>query len=409
MSDESEQHTYDQGIYPGVPDHAVPEPIPLVSFAPWHLPRKQWVRNNQWRGCTKRLVRDLHLGDRPLRYLGLPGTELLDLEVLANFCTEKALKFRYLGFNSGAQSPGQQTTQQLAEDLLKSMDSVDAGSIVAADDIIALASKTSLAYNRLRGYESFDVINLDLCDVFTTRRGRSVHAAVKNIVEFQVNGRTQPWLLFITTAIDRDAVAPDDIAQYGGRFDENLNRCQEFRDLASEIVGQQVNAPGSGSSAFASADGVRFGKLLSVSIGKWLASLLRQPVTWKVELKSCACYRRGMPNMRVDMPPVPEPELFSLVFGVTRSAQELTDPSGLAGSRSSLVHLPDWNEVERLMALQMVRKAQRAIDLDLHLQSRPGEYQQLTEEAGALLAFRSYDIQAYRKFAASVPQIPVSM
>ena len=408
MAEESEQHTHDEGIYPGAPGHAVPEPIPLVSFAPWHLPRKQWVRKYQWRFGTKRLLRELQLGDRPLRYLGLPGTELLDLEVLAGFCAEKGLKFRYLGFNSGAQSPGQQTTQRLAEDLLKSMEPVEAASIVATDDIIAVASKTSLAYNRLRGYESFDVINLDLCDVFTTRQGRSVHAAVKNIVEFQINGRTQPWLLFVTTAIDRDAVAPDDIAQYGGRFDENLNRCKDFRELASTIVGQQVNAPGSGTSAFANANGIRFGKLLSVSIGKWLASLLQQPVTWKVEMKSCVCYRRGMPNMRVDTPPVPEPELFSLVFKIARSRQVLSDPSGLAGAQAP-AQPPDWNEIERLMALQMARKAQQAIDLDLYLQDRPDEYRQLTEETGALLAFRSYDIDAYRQFAASVPRIPLTV
>jgi len=232
---------------------------------------------------------------------------------------------------------------------------------------------------------------------------------VKNIVEFQVNGRTQPWLLFVTTAVDRDAIASDDIAQYSERFDENLNRCQKFRDSASDIVGQRVNAPGNGSSVFANADGIRFGKLLSTSIGKWLASLLRQPITWKVELKSCACYRRGMPNMRVDLSPVPEPELFSLVFGITRSGQELADPSGLAGSNPPLVQPVDWNEIERLMALQMVRKAQSAIDLDLHLQSRPEEYRQLTEESGALLAYRSYDLNAYREFAASVPQIPLPL
>src|SRR4051812_13411813 len=116
MADEEPaQETHDEGIYPETPGHAVPEPIPLKAFQPWHLPRKQWVRHFQWRECTKRLIDGLQLDDRPLRYLGLPGTELLDLEVLANFCVEKNLRFRYLGLNSGAQSPGQQTTQRLAE------------------------------------------------------------------------------------------------------------------------------------------------------------------------------------------------------------------------------------------------------------------------------------------------------
>lgn len=404
MAEEAGQHTHDEGIYPTPPGHAIPEPIPFVNFAPWHLPRKQWVRNRQWRECTNRLIRELQLGDRPLRYLGLPGTELLDLEVLANFCSESGIKFRYLGFNSGAQTPGQLTTQRLAEDLLKSISIVDPTSIVVADDILSLASKKSIAYRRLYGYESFDVINLDICDVFTTRPGRPVHSAVKNIVEFQVNSRTQPWLFFVTTAIDRGAVSVDDVVQYGGKFDDNLNRCAEFRELASHIVGQQVNAPGLGSSAFANAQGIRFGKLLSVSIGKWLASLLRHPVPWKVELKSCVCYRRGLPTLRVDEPPIPEPELFSLVFGISRLPQELKDPSGLAGLPTT--EPLDWNEVERRMALQMARKAKEALDLDLHLQDQPEEYQRLTEEAAALLVLRDYDVTAYRTYVASVPRIP---
>ena len=34
--------TYDQGIYPEGVGHAVPEPMPIGDFQPWHLPRKQW-------------------------------------------------------------------------------------------------------------------------------------------------------------------------------------------------------------------------------------------------------------------------------------------------------------------------------------------------------------------------------
>jgi hypothetical protein len=407
MSEESAQETHDEGIYPETPGHAVPEPMPLKAFAPWHLPRKQWVRQSQWRKCTKRLMRRLQLDDRPLRYLGLPGTELLDLEVLASFCAETNVRFRYLGFNSGGQTPGQQTTQRLAEDLLKSIEGVDTTSIVCTDDILALASKTSLAYHRLKGFESFDVINLDLCDVFTTRRGRSVHAAVKNLIEFQVNGRTHPWLLFVTTTIDREAVAQEDVEQYKNKFEENAARWPDFKEAVGNLAGQP-DGIAAGASAFTDARGVRFGKLLAVSIGKWLASVLKQPTPWKVELKSCVCYRRGLATMRADELPVPEPELFSLVFAMLRPPLRLEDPAGLAGD-AALAQPVDWNEAERVMALQMARKALHAIDLDLHLQARPDEYLRLTEESATLLAFRNYDIEEYRRFASSVPALPAEV
>ncbi len=403
MAKEPSDGSYDEDIYPEDLGHAVPEPLPLANFQPWHLPRKQWVRNIQWKTLTKRLVRSLNLEDRPLRYLGLPGTELLDLEVLASWCAENNLRFRYLGFNSGAQSRGAQTTQQLAEDLLRSISGVDTTSIVCTDDIITLASKRSLAYNRLYGYESFDVVNLDLCDVFTTQQGRAVHEAVKNIVEYQVNARTQPWLLFITTAIDRDAVSDADVEQYARKFDENCAKWDEFKSITNTMAGRVATADGS---PFNDVTGMRFGKLLAVAIGKWLASVLKEPLPWKVELKSCVGYRRGMTGLPAGQLAVREPELFSMVFGMSRPAQQLEDPLGIVemGVRHADA---DWATAERGMALQIAMKADNTLDLDKYLQDRPEVYRELTDDAATLMSFRNYDVGAFRQFAASIAKLPV--
>lgn len=391
--------THDEGIYPEAPGHAVPEPMPLSEFAPWHLPRKQWVRNLQWRDCTRRLAKELQLDDRPLRYLGLPGTELLDLEVLANLCVQLRIRFRYLGFNTGAQSPKHLTMQRLSEDLIKTIEGVEMISTVVTDDILSLASKSGMAYYNLQQIESFDVINLDLCDVFTTQPGREVHTAVRNIVEYQVNSRMQPWLLFITTAVDRNAVSEADLAQYRAKFNDNSAKWQDFQQAATSLLEAEM-----AENPFDTVSGVKFGKLLAVSIGKWLASLLRGSAPWKVELKSCVCYRRGLPGIRVDQRPIPEPEMFSLVYGVSCPHQALIDPAGLAKAAEAPVI--DWNQVERKMAVQMAKKATIAIDLDRVLQLQSDTYRRLTEESAELLRLRNYDAELYRKYAREIPRLP---
>jgi hypothetical protein len=404
---EEPEGTYDKGIYPEHVGHAVPDPMPIRDFEPWHLPRKQWIRREQWKRCARRLLGQLSLTDRPLRYLGLPGTELLDLEVLAELCTERNVGLRYLGFNTGSQSPGQQTTQRLSENLLQSVPGVEGMSVVTADDLLALASKTSLAYGRLGDVESFDLVNLDLCDVFTSKQGRPVHAAVKNIVEYQLNKRTQPWLMFVTTAIDRDAIADEDVVQYRRQFDANAAQWSEFGERISQLAAESpASTTASASAVFTGANGMLFGKLLAVSIGKWLASLLKQPQPWKVELKSCVCYRRGLGNMSAAEIEVPEPELFSLVFQIQRYTQTLTDPSGLGEIEANPPISVDWGQAEKSMALQMVRKAARALDLDIYLQDKPDDYLILVEQSASQLQLRNFDPEKYRIFATSIPRIP---
>ncbi|MCE9525226.1 MAG: hypothetical protein K8R36_04140 [Planctomycetales bacterium] len=394
-------------IYPpGQLEHAVPEPLPLESFSSWHLPRKQWVRRQQWENSTKRLLRELPpLTDRPLRYLGLPGAELLDIEVLAELCARKKIKLRYLGFNTGLQNPSQRTTQQLAEDAIKSLPVVDAQSFVSQDDIISLSSANSLARRRLNDFESFDVINLDICDVFTTLPGRPAHLAVRNVLEYQANGRTQPWLLFLTTAIDRPAISEDDVVTYRRLFVSNAEISANFRKYASSLMGAAAELSGEEiGEHFDRSTGEAFGRILSVGIGKWLISVAGS-AQWKVELKSCACYRRGLLNINPAVREVPQPELVSLVFHFSRQSVVLADPTNLT-LRTAKQTTTNWPDIEQQSAVQMARKAERLIDLDILMQNSPKERAAFIEESAVMLELRNYDGSKYREWAARVPVIP---
>ena len=97
---------YDQddltsGIF-GDFEYAPPQTEPK-EFKPWHKPRKQFVRREQLATLLLRLYEMREPGD-PLLYLGLPGTDLIDLRYLhEQLCRASARPLRFLGFNTEAQ------------------------------------------------------------------------------------------------------------------------------------------------------------------------------------------------------------------------------------------------------------------------------------------------------------------
>ena len=68
------------GIFGDV-EYVAPLPEPK-EFKPWHKPRKQFVRRKQWSALLQGLYETREPED-PLRYLGLPGTDLIDSAVPA--------------------------------------------------------------------------------------------------------------------------------------------------------------------------------------------------------------------------------------------------------------------------------------------------------------------------------------
>ena len=74
-----------------------------MDFKPWHKPRKQFVRREQLSALLLRLYEQRNPGD-PLCYLGLPGTDLIDLRYLhEQLCRATDRPLRFLGFNTQAQ------------------------------------------------------------------------------------------------------------------------------------------------------------------------------------------------------------------------------------------------------------------------------------------------------------------
>ncbi|MBX7136297.1 MAG: hypothetical protein K1X67_26810 [Fimbriimonadaceae bacterium] len=385
------------GIYPEKPQHAVPEPLPLAEFKSWHLPRKQWVRQMQWARTTAKLMEQLKIRDRPLRYLGLPGADLLDLEVLANICGDATVRFRYLGLNSATQLAAEATMQRIANNALHANGNIDGQSILLPDDFTALASKQSIAFSRLREFESFDVVNLDLCDAFTSLGGKPIHLALQNVIEYQTNARTQPWLLFITIAVDRRTIVEPELSKYGNLLSSNAHDAPEFGFQLGELIGDASVQP---AQALSAATGEQLARLLVLAMGKWLHGVVCGQPSWTIELKSSVYYRWGIAGSQPSAGAMADGGLLSAVYGISRSNVPASDPSGISGVSPSAPADPVADE--RRAALQMAKKARGTFDLDCALQRDGNLRDILTREAAQMLAARNYNEAKYMEFAASV-------
>ena len=76
-SDSSNSESLVEGII-GIKNY-VPESPKKKDFLPWHRPRKQYVREMQWCREIIEMVDEVLPENNVLKYLGLPGDDLLDL------------------------------------------------------------------------------------------------------------------------------------------------------------------------------------------------------------------------------------------------------------------------------------------------------------------------------------------
>lgn len=219
----------------GVEVYEAPAPA-KKSFFPWHRPRKQFVRVEQWCAQIGRLLDDgaqLTLDANTLKYCGLPGIDLIDLRCFHNsICVPRALKLRFLGFNS-AVAPGSsdQVELNISRDEIAKLDQIDPESEVVSDDIRMVANAKSLAHSKMSIFGPFDVVNLDLCDSFGAEEAGlfnvNYYNAVAQLMAIQARQKT-PWLLFLTTRVGNEHVHVDTLGRFRAKYAKNLRSAKSL-------------------------------------------------------------------------------------------------------------------------------------------------------------------------------------
>lgn len=358
------------------------------KFLPWHRPRKQYVRHHQWCHEVAKLLKEKPPVGGTLKYLGLPGVDLLDLRHFHSaVCVEHGVKLRFLGFNSSARpSSSAQTELNISLDEVKRLDNVDPLSNMIGDNFALVANQSSIAFRRMRELGPYDVINLDLCDGFGAQKpgalANSYYDAVSSLLAFQSRS-ANPWLLFLTTRTDKANVNELVLKALIDKYCANLEESASFKDASrehfdletKEAVERAVGEPGGLLHVFLT------------GLCKWFVAMAleHQPPTL-VEVRSVVGYR-------VDKGAEHE-DLVSLAFRFTPTFAPAEDPVGLAIQPSPR---PD----EGVLATKALRRVAKRIDADRKLLEDAGLMKSMTEATAYLLGLARYDVEKYKEWAAA--------
>lgn len=352
------------------------------TFMPWHRPRKQFVRHEQWAALLKRLY-DQRQPEEPLRYLGLPGTDLIDLRYLyEELCRPSERRLRFLGFNTEAQ-PGSPAHIELniSLDEVRRLPNVDPRSIVLPDDFRRIGDDASIAWSHVSSLGPFDVINIDLCDGLASDPPQSdgpIYDAVAQLAALQARNST-PWLLLITTRIGRGMFDTDAEERLMSFLRKNIKECEGFVEEYRQYLKSDIMSINRGTCS-----DLDFLLLMSAAIGKWLAASVQVQGPARVELASTHGYKVN-----------PEASCEDLVSLALRF-----DPV-IAATPDPLVPTPPASTDECATAKGILRRLARRLDVDAILASAPDTYEKFISETEELLAKARYKVSDYRPWLVS--------
>ena len=352
---------------------------------PWHKPRKQYVRHYQWCAEINLMLDEAPRPDNTLKYLGLPGSDLLDLRHFhSKVCGPRELGFRFLGFNSAAQpSSPSQTEMNISLDEVRRLPGIDPRSEMLGDDFVKLADDNSIAWNKAVELGPYDVVNLDLCDGFGAAAPSSLdntyYNAVGRLMALQARTPT-PWLLLLTTRVGDDHVHPEVLDRLLRKYIENLETCNPFRERSRTLFACEDDA---GTRAAATGANQLL-PLFLCGLCKWLLGLaLKQQPPTTAELKNVIGYRVYGRAEHED--------LISVALRFTPTFQPAADTEGLGNY--ALVGPDECN-----LSVGMLNRVAVRVDADAILRGNAALRGRMVDSSAALLASARYDSRAYREW-----------
>ena len=358
---------------------AQPEP---KEFKPWHRPRKQFVRRKQLSALLRRLYEKRGPQD-PLRYLGLPGTDLIDLRYLhEELCRANGRPLSFLGFNTEAR-PGSSAHIELSVSLdeVRRLPSVDPQSNVIHDDFRRIGNPESVAWSQVRSLGPFDVVNIDLCDGLASdppQNDGSIYDALAHLMAFQARNHT-PWLLLVTTRIGRGMFDAEAEKRLIDLFRANVANCEGFAEACEQLL--ESNVTSIDPSTCSPLDLLN---LMTASVGKWLSELVQAQGPSRVKLV-------GTHGYRIDLTAACE-DLVSLA---------LRFKPVIAASPDALAPTAPASVDECTIANHILKRSSQRLDVDTLLEEKRDLHEELIRETERLLADARYDVAGYRPWLAS--------
>jgi len=380
-----------EGIFPeghySLPDLQPKRP----PWEPWHRPRKQWIRCNQWNKEIRKLTAKLRLNDRPLRYLSLPGDDLLDFRMIVELCQGKGVNVKLVGFNKMEYEKSKEEVR-VAKNEVFAHSVVVENSDIHPDDFNKISDKESVAHKFAYEKGPYDVINLDLCDSFSgTDEDESYYKAMLNLIKIQ-RSRGEPWIFLLTTRGDSKKVNIRDCQKFWRNIRTNVTGSKDFKNiLEKSFLTDSYDSIGNISDYMEQLASPKFEKLFGLFLGKWLLGVIRSSQRWTVELLDSYWYRTKSASNST-------PNMLSLAFFFEQRESPIVDPAGLAQPDESQHTKYD----EESQAIGVIKGVNSLIDLDLHLHENESEFEDSIVKSETLLKKAGYDTDSYRTWVNGV-------
>lgn len=357
-----------------------PKSLEKVVFQPWHKPRKQWVRKNQWWYGLKGLLNDnkeRYSSIQTIKYFGLTGPDLLDVEYLRSQFTSFTDADRKNLFLHGIINT--ETGKVAAEaqlSVLRDRDFMDMNSKVDNIHFDAFADKQSLFWNRLKSTGPYHIVNLDFCGcLFKEKNINAMHLLISDQIH---RLGAVPWIFCVTTRIDEAGVHQtvfdrlrtvyDNLTSNEDEVIEKIEEC--FEELSVEDKSAMTE--------------VQFSQFLQVCFVLWVVVFALSKHV-KVKLTSAAKYRVCSSTEC--------PDMLSLVFTFIQQDVVAPDLTGLAQPTACSMDLP--LEVQTLCKTNAVNKLSNSCDVDEHLANNAEKLACYAKEMESLLQKCGWDTKNY--------------
>jgi hypothetical protein len=303
--DEPEESFDDFALPEDTGDIASPEPL---SFAPWHKPRKQFVRKYQWVHHAKHTIKSLkdagHLdANTPVRYLTLPGPDLLDVKLMADVCADQNIKLHYTGFCYVRETEAARLRRNTQQFELDRGTQILPGSGVHVSRIEDITRANSEAKTLMQRGGPYSIVNIDACEPIANEDGNQTGRlvdAIRTIVDYQLNANRQPWLLYLTTPVQVESVSAYAKGALYNQVQQNVATDVNFADELAQRYSDGENTEHY-LERVSQQNGHEFVRTITLGVSKWFVHLAEQ-ANFSVKKLPAVCYsmfRREpyLPNM----------------------------------------------------------------------------------------------------------------
>lgn len=368
-----------------------------TEFKPWHRPHKQYIRKYQWLIDTARLVDSYNEEIPTLRYLSLPGEDLLDIKYLGAFLHEKYnMSLFFYGYDNRAN--GKDAEFNSLEFSVKERKYIDSNSRIINDDIRSLGHNKAKVRKDLyaRGY--FHVINLDLCQSVARYAKKTPDPNYFDAIAamLQIQSRA-PWnsLLLITTKIDSRSADKEALQWLFNIIGELCEKGSDYKHFKAAIrnswnigASEELTEVLQGSAPITDEDKFLLGFIEWLIINAYENGV-------KPTLKSIKTYKTGGVS---DGSP---DDIASLSFGLEPILQSRQDPCDLQCTPTLESSLRENAEQIDGKSTHVPEKVKGREQVDELLKASEQEYLDCLQGTKELLGRCGYDQTAYEKWAKS--------